>query len=225
MAPLAPGRVCLAGSFGRAWLAIATFDPKEAKSVKVFHEAREAVEAKVKQWARSTLAFAPACMFVLHGDNGERRVLIGRNCREGEVESHPLLVDPDTLAVTVMQDNVWINRLTVGQPHDGAVYYVGHGVPGKRFDLVKIAFPGKRTSVINGGLHGGRLLLVGDDLHQANDQKEWLLGSFAKMQLTLAAPQMFGTLNFMGRSNHYGALIQMSQSGKHKVYRVEQVPR
>jgi len=44
VAPLAPGKVCVAGYFGRTWCAIATFDPDKGKSLKVFFEAREVVD-------------------------------------------------------------------------------------------------------------------------------------------------------------------------------------
>jgi hypothetical protein len=211
IAPLGVGRVCLAASFGRSWLAMATFDPNGAKTVKVFHEAREAPEANVpNQWTRTTVAFEPACMFVLTVDHGNRRVLIGRTCRDAEVTNHPLLVDPETLTVEVMKDTVWIQRLQKAQVKDGAVYYVGHGQIGKGRDLAQIAFPGHQRKSVMTGFPDGNCVFVNDEIYAYTSHLEWWHGSFAKKEIhQVGAPTKWHQLDFVGRSSHYGVLIYM----------------
>src|SRR5439155_16710301 len=39
---LEPGRICLAGAFGRSWIANVTFSPTQGAKVDVFFEARDA---------------------------------------------------------------------------------------------------------------------------------------------------------------------------------------
>jgi len=115
IAPVAPGKACVAGWFGRTWVAIVTIDPGAGKSVKVFHEAREVPDEKVAdQWRRATVTFQPSYMYTLKDgpdDDGRaaRRVLIGRNpnpTNMGVIE-HPLLVDPETLKVEPAPAKVW----------------------------------------------------------------------------------------------------------------------
>src|SRR5205823_3443846 len=81
LAPLEPGRICLAGHMGRTWLAIATFEG-DKKSIRVFHTAREAQNPEDKAQARSTaVSFMPDYMFTLESARSTglvRRTLIGR---------------------------------------------------------------------------------------------------------------------------------------------------
>ena len=43
VAPFAPGRICVAGYFGREWCGVASFDPVRGKSFQVIYEAHEVV--------------------------------------------------------------------------------------------------------------------------------------------------------------------------------------
>ncbi len=108
VAPLGPGRVCVVGSLGRAWVAVLTFDPAKGGAAKVIHEAREAADRQEKdQWKSPTVAFFPGSVRVLTdtppGGKPVTRVLIGRIHRDDpEFGARPLLVDPDRGAVEVV---------------------------------------------------------------------------------------------------------------------------
>jgi hypothetical protein len=211
MAPLGPGRVCLAGAFGRTWLAIAAFDPQAKKTVKVFHEARNAPEAKaLDQWMRTTVAFEPVRMFTLTGERGASRVLIGRGCIDHWVESHPLVVDPETLKVEVMKEVVYNINLVNAQVRDGVLYYLGDGLPDNRH-LVTIAFPGTEKKSVMTNLPHGRVTLDGDSFfHVTTDSEGWWHGSLAKKEVRRVGFMAPGNVNFMGSSAHYGVLVQQT---------------
>ena len=219
VAPLGPGKVLLAGSFGKSWLAIATFDPREErKSVKVFHEAREtAVANGQNQWTRTTIAFQPACMFVLEGDKSARRILIGRESTDPLIENHPLLVDPEGLKVEVMKDSVSIQSLKRGSVHQGSVYYSGHGK-----QLFKIDFPGHERKPVMKDVPDGQVLLVGDEIYVASLQKELWHGSLANKQIQRVSPMPNGDLRFIGRSSNYGILLSTwDPEDRYKIYQVK----
>ena len=44
IAPLGTGKVCIAGYFGRLWVAMASFDPARAFKLEVIHEARDVLD-------------------------------------------------------------------------------------------------------------------------------------------------------------------------------------
>ena len=80
-----PGRVCAAGSFGRSWVALVTFDPTAAKPVKVdvVDEARRTWDSRAGFVTDPDAAFDPVCMSLLTDmratDSGvRRRILIAR---------------------------------------------------------------------------------------------------------------------------------------------------
>lgn len=220
IAPLAPGRVCLAGSFGRAWLAIATFDALGGKSVKVFHEAPQAPEANVpQQWSLTTVAFEPSCMYVLAGPNGSQRILIGRKCTDGYVENHPLLVNPDTLTIQVIKDSINPQRLKQAQYRNGSVYYLVPKNP-NNYSLLKIGFPGDKQETFMTGLPDGRALLVGDDLHVVDLRQNWWHGSLATKTIAKVGTLPSGDVDFIGPSNHYGVLMRMRHERHSKIYQV-----
>ncbi len=111
------GRLCVVGSFGRTWVATASFDPSIGKAtVKVIHEAREAQDAtRAEQMEQTTVDFQPAFAFTLAGPpkpDGmiERRVVIGRGVAiagAGKLTSQligrPLVIDPDRGSVSVLK--------------------------------------------------------------------------------------------------------------------------
>ena len=140
VAPLGPGRACVAGYFGRTWLAMATFDPQvgpvQGRSIKVFHEARDVGNEEDKtQWQSPSVAFQPAYMFALtdpaaRDGKASQRVLIGRGGSTINVNHHPLLVDVDMLKVSVIADEgCWQEACAYEGSYDstiaegGAVYW------------------------------------------------------------------------------------------------------
>ena len=76
LAPVAPGKVCIAAGYGRAWIAMVTLDPGGDHKVNVFHRATEPqLRDDRNQWKRTTVAFLPAHMATLEesGKDGIHR--------------------------------------------------------------------------------------------------------------------------------------------------------
>ncbi len=110
IAPLGDGRVCIAGYFGRLWIALASFDPVKGFQTKVIFEARDVLDwehmGMVFQMGQidpkvtsprlalpvlfADTLFAPAA----DGRPAQQRVMIGRKANS------PLVVDPKTQTVT-----------------------------------------------------------------------------------------------------------------------------
>jgi hypothetical protein len=107
---LGPGEVCVAGYFGRLWVAIVRFEPRKGFKVEIIHEAREVPKTYV--WnalspERNSPTLAEPITFVslltaagADGAPPQRRVVVGRYCTENLDGPGPLLVDPDTRTVT-----------------------------------------------------------------------------------------------------------------------------
>ena len=228
-APLAPGKVCVAGFFGRTWLAVVTFDGPGSKHVKVFHEAREAADFHNRgQWRRATVAFQPSYMLTLtdkagEGDKAARRVLLGRKCSNPEVCWHPLLIDPDTLTVKVMAD-----RLTRDTPanlfdvHQGALYFVEDSSTQRgRVDLARIGFPSLRKETVMKGLPEAWVVFTGDRLNLVG--QGWWKGNLRERNVRLAAASVPWDYNFLAaslpnrvlrtvcRSSHYGLVAVVTK--------------
>jgi hypothetical protein len=119
LAPLEPGKICAAGSFGHAWVALITFDLVAKKlTVKVIHEANEAQEQRNKeQGGQTKVEFSPLYMVPLLGPAGRdgkpnRRIVLGRGGPANyvlvneDVFNRPLVIDPDRLTVEVLGDRV-----------------------------------------------------------------------------------------------------------------------
>ena len=190
VAPVSPGRACVAGSFGRSWIALATYDPKAAKavSVEVFHEARHA-------WDGSAgFALDPAAAFGLNGmvlltdkpvtdPAARRRVLIGRS--DGNLSGlreHPLLVDPESRKVSVVSpatrvrlfaDSPW--QMRTFRADQNALYFfnVEQQSP-MRLHLYRIGFPEMKPVVFRRDMPEGCLVAAADGLHIVG-RKWWRL--------------------------------------------------
>jgi hypothetical protein len=128
VAPLAAGKVCIAGSSGRGWLATAEYDPKKGKSANVFFEARqEASQTDQREALNRNLAFRPAYIFTLAGriddQQASQRVIVGRITGNYRATDHPLLVDPETGTVEVVQSP--LKNFIVGHAtaHGDAMYW------------------------------------------------------------------------------------------------------
>ena len=108
LAPVSAGRVCVAGCFGRTWIANLAFDDsneKDArKSVDVFHEAREFLAPMMDDRAlrrNVQLAFTPLyANDIRDAETGELRVFVRRSLLEdesgrGRHDFDLILVDPE----------------------------------------------------------------------------------------------------------------------------------
>jgi hypothetical protein len=124
--PLGPGKVCIAGSSGRGWLATAEFSAEREKSAKVFFEARnEPDPSNGREALKSNLAFEPLYIYTLSGRVQEdqpvsQRVMVGRSTRHPGADLHPLLVDPDKGTVLALAEELkpttWPPNARSGRP-------------------------------------------------------------------------------------------------------------
>jgi len=179
VAPLSPGKVCLAGSFGQTWLAVASFEPPGRKSLKIFHEARDAFDREnAGQPQGIDVAFPPSFMFTLgdesRGGQRGRRVIVGR----GELQSAqpgeypPLLIDPETLSVKALVPAAYLElRLQSNQAvradayRDGIYQISGTGPPKFKLALFRSALPDFKPEAIMEDAPGGFVAFTGDQLH------------------------------------------------------------
>lgn len=156
IAPLGPGRVCVAGFNGRGWVATVSLDTDKGGSAKVIHEARDVPDRqKTDQWKKTTIAFTPASARTLRGSADGKpitRVLIGRS-QTGifEIDTHSLLVDPDTGAAEVFETATesfgFRNGMKQAGPAPGGVlYYQGHA--DKRDSLLRMTLPGPKIETV-----------------------------------------------------------------------------
>jgi hypothetical protein len=163
---LGPGRICAAGWLQRTWVAVVTFDPdKKRATVDVIHEAREAADREDRdQWSSTTVAFRPTFMFTLRGEPkpGEKaatRVFLGRVTeRNLDVDSFPLVIDPDKRAVAVADFHFPSRSFADTDVEDGgAVYRVWRSIfP----SLFRVSFPGTVREVLAEGLPQGVTLMT-----------------------------------------------------------------
>jgi hypothetical protein len=187
VAPLDKGRVCVAGWFGRAWIAVATFDGEKNKAaVKVIHEAKEVPRQGEKEpWLNPHLSFVPEYARTLRGKAADGkpavRVLIGRGSPTsamrvsdylGPMGNHPLSVDPDAGTVETVKDPIRITGWQIGANGDsagGAVYVAYPLRAGFTCDLFRIDYPGKVTDLgalaIPRATSSTQTMVVGDRLY------------------------------------------------------------
>jgi hypothetical protein len=220
-APLAPGKALLVGTFGQTWLAIATFDPDKGPSLKVIHECVEqAVGDDEAQWRSSKVAFAPHYVVTLSGklensEKVEQRVLVGRRA-EGTVALHPLIVNPETNHVDVLEADY--RAFAAGQPivAEGAMYVSipsqkGHsiwraGFPDFRPEMIA-DIPVKGTSFNSAiGMEPGRVHLIHDQWHMGEAWDKPLKPLRGKL------PWKKEEYIWLLRSNHYGWIAQTLNS-------------
>ncbi|MGL6097882.1 MAG: hypothetical protein ACRC7O_19030, partial [Fimbriiglobus sp.] len=177
-APIAPGKTCVVGGvFGRSWVAVVTFDGRDG-AAKIIHEAREASDrVNLEQWKSTAVAFTPTFVFAVRGPTaaGGVRILVGRGKGENHgVWDHPLVIDPDRPAVTVVQERVWAwpDQRRIAAAAD-AIYFVEPQLSqDRKRHVVRFAFPKATKEVIATGLpvsegqfapavvHDGRVHLI-----------------------------------------------------------------
>jgi hypothetical protein len=206
VAAIAPGKICVAGDFGRAWLAIVTFKPETGAKVEVFHEAKEQPNpANRDQWRDTHITFHPTHMFMLEtksadGSSPERRLLIGRHSNHIEVMSHPLVVNPATLQVDVLEDEFWAGHRSLDLcPHEGAVYFVYAARPRyDRIGLLRLGLPGPKVEFIFEVPREGHAIFLNNQLNIAG--KQWWVGNLADKAVKPAGPVPWYHPNMLGAS-------------------------
>ena len=156
IAAISPGQICVAGSFGRTWLAMVRFAPSEGVTVNVFHEAKDLTWQKDReQWRSTHVAFYPTHMFLLEDPSvkdmlDQRRLVVGRAGSGVDLLNHPLIVDPKSLEVEVFAEKFWAEK----QPLDiwqqgGAVYFVDSIPPRyNEMALMRLGLPGPKIDVV-----------------------------------------------------------------------------
>lgn len=128
VSPLGPGKVCIAGSSGRGWLATATYDPEKGKSAKVFFEARaEPSPGDQRQAFQTNLAFRPIYIYTLRDQLDSQlrsqRVVVGRSTGNYLATDHPLLVDPESGKVEVIKSLLKSFILPYATPREDTLYW------------------------------------------------------------------------------------------------------
>jgi hypothetical protein len=222
--PLGPGRAFLAGSFGKTWLGTATFDGEKG-TVKIIHEAQDVPVRNVRdQWRNTGLTFIPAFLYALVDPEGEkdsasRRMIIGRACEDYEAFSHPLLVDPNSGKVTVMETRLNPGTATVLSQHEGSLYWAQTSNSNQMFgaEFMRLGFPDfEPTSLGKHPLPGkGHQFAFGMDekkLHLFHDQ--WLTAESPDQPLQVLKGNLPSrertSPRYLMRSNHYGWIVVVS---------------
>jgi hypothetical protein len=237
---LAPGKVLLAGSFGRAWLGVATFDPKKGSAVKIIHEARDLpVQGERDQHLSATLAFDPTWLFTLSGKSADgkplQRVLVGRYSLGTNAIAHPLLVEPQSGQVEVVTTPLAGGSEIRPVGYDGSVYWASpwslNAAGGQEIwrlslpelkpeSLGKKSLP-SRSSYATLSMEEGKVHLVQEQWHTAASWDETLTPLSGKIPAEeYQRPQPL-------RSEIHGWLLMNTQQGRiHAVeFKEEEEPR
>ncbi|MCE9528210.1 MAG: hypothetical protein K8R36_19385, partial [Planctomycetales bacterium] len=232
-APLGPGKAFLVGSFGKTWLGTATFDGEKG-TIKIFHEAQDVpVRNQPNQWRSTSLRFGPAYVVALTDPAGDKekpatRIVIGRACEDFEAILHPLLVDPESGKVSVMESRINPGTATVLCPHNGALYWLQTSSDNQMFgaEFMKLGFPDFEPTSL------GKHPLPGKGYQFTFGIEDKRLHVFHDQWLTAAGPgqplqALKGNLpvkertspRFLMRSHHYGWVLLVSNFNK--AYAVE----
>ena len=161
VAPLGPGRACVAGGTPRTWVAVVTCDPADQKAeVKVIHEAREASDREgTDQWLSTTVAFRPSFMLTLRDKPDVEgkvvtRVLLGRGDTDNlEVNTFPLVIDPDAPAVTVAPFRLQSGSYSQEESWAGNTFATSGGAAYRAYRIIyprllRVPFPGTASEVL-----------------------------------------------------------------------------
>ncbi|MBC7856448.1 MAG: hypothetical protein IAF94_23710 [Pirellulaceae bacterium] len=223
-AALGPGKAFLVGSFGKTWLGTAKFDGEKG-TIKIIHEAQDAPARNLRdQWRNTSLTFGPAYLFALSDpaadkESPSKRMIIGRASEDVEAFTHPLLVDPDSGKVTVLETRLNPGTATVMGQHAGSLYWVQTSSSNQMFgaEFMKLGFPDfEPTSLGKHPLPGkGYQFAFGIEdnrLHFFRDQ--WLTAESPDQPLqvlkgNLPANERTSPRHLM-RSNHYGWVVIVS---------------
>ncbi len=111
---MTPGKVCIAGYFGRSWYATATFDPEVGKSFEVFHEGR--IVARPQEYdspKRADFAHPFKQFYTIADPAFEGRPPRPLGLLFPHYPGYPFLIDPDKKSLTPVLE---LGKLLI--PHD-----------------------------------------------------------------------------------------------------------
>ena len=163
--PLEKGKVCIAGYFGRLWVALASFDGQKI-NLDVFYEARDVPKPSYHHPdpSRHSPKLARPIEFMstvtepgASGRAPRQRVVIGREY------SGPLLVDPQTRSVTSLPYDIEPEYCFCG---DDGVYWHEDTGP-KRELLCRIGFPSFEKKVVNPATFAKNGIFFAGHFHEA----------------------------------------------------------
>lgn len=172
--PVRQGTICIVSSTDRTWCAFISLGPDGKKAVDIFHEARLQPDRKLKPAEAALepkLAFRPNFIGLL-GSGAESRIIVGRSF--DDLPCYPLLIDPATRAVSVVQADIPMHLLQDSfTAHDGALYWVGRLNAGEQSDRVmRIALPDMNSTPVSPSFPG-----LFFDTVLFDEQQVYVLGS------------------------------------------------
>ncbi len=223
MAPLGHGKVCIAGYFGRLWVALAAFDGKDIK-LEVIHEARTVPDVGDRLDDHSPALHSPKLAYPIafvstvaapggDGRAARQRVVVGR------VGAGPLLVDAETRTVTSAPLAMVTAFFLLGR-EDG-VYWQGEdyadvgGGP-----LYRIGFPDFQRELANPLWHAGVCAFHEGRFHVINALfNRYYVATGLKEPLCRVPCEIPGNCLYpkLFVSHHYGLLLSTEQG----IYAVE----
>jgi hypothetical protein len=229
-APWGPGKAFLVGSFGKTWLGTATFDGEKG-AVKIIHEAQDVPERNLgrirDQWRSTSLRFSPSYLFALadpaEKEKAAQRMIIGRACEDVEAHSHPLLVDPESGKVTVLETPLNPGNTAVMCPHEGSLYWLQTSNSNQMFgaEFMKLGFPDfEPTSLGKQPLPGKAYIFAfgmeDKKIHVFHDQ--WLTAESPEQPLQVLKGNLptseRTSPRYLMRSNHYGWIVIVSNHNR-----------
>ena len=190
--PVAPGKACVAGSFGHSWIAIVEIDPTQGPSVhKIYEAVVQSDDAHELQALKTDVAYRIGYMYALAGDqaDSQKRVLVGRIKGNNHDMDHPWTVDLEQLRVEVLQGREG-ERLSIypAVMRSGRLYFLEHLVPSRETRLAKLGPPGIHYDALVHNLPIGRLLLGGESFHVVG--KKWWTGNLKTGKVETVAEQV-----------------------------------
>jgi hypothetical protein len=192
VAGIEPGTACVAGGFGRGWIAVATMPADGRPKIDIVHEAREIPEKPdfERDWKNAATAFSPGGIVSLSSSPDatgacERRIVVLRAHSPAglRLASHPLVVDLVRRSVEADTEYWWDWR--DGAVHEGALYTVlPHPTDSNRLSLCKIAPPNLQRTAVISDVKEGVVVFTGDRVHVAG--KQWWTGKLSDSKLANA---------------------------------------
>ncbi|HAC91268.1 MAG TPA: hypothetical protein DCF63_11670, partial [Planctomycetaceae bacterium] len=183
VAPIGPGRVCIVGSFGRAWIALVEVLPTGGTKVELIHEAREVFQPEDrKAYRNANVGFAPMLLETLVDPSDAKaspKVLIWRHEMEDNgaiVRSYPLLVDPEEKRAIVPNEAIIAirNDSKVIGVQDDAIFQIKPHPISREIILVRHQLPKLDARVIAENTPQGLIRVVENELHIIG-QKWWTI--------------------------------------------------
>jgi len=223
-----PGTICICGSTDRTWCAFLSLGPGGKKTVDIFHEARLQPDRKLKPGEAALepkLSFRPSFIGLL-GSGAESRIIVGRTMVD--LPSYPLLIDPNTRAVSVAPVAIPQHLLQdFFTAYDGALYWVGRNSAGEANDrLMRIALPDLNSTPVSPTFPGTFFDSVVFEEKQVYVLGSWpgqwwvadkVEGPFVKLEGTVVGRDSYRRI---AHSNMYG-LVLNPRDDSPAVYAVE----